>query len=123
MCCRLISHVRGISADSLTFSDRIMAGATAGLIQSPLRQAMDRIKSVMQVSNSTANRPSYRWSGACAVDLVRREGWRRGLFHGMSSVVLRDVAQFALYFATYDDIKSVLENVRLDNVRAACYLH
>jgi solute carrier family 25 carnitine/acylcarnitine transporter 20/29 len=89
----------------------ILAGIFTGFVQSPVRQVVERVKSVMQVIDSPGGRSPYAWSGACVVDLVRKEGFRNGLFQGTSSVVLREVPQFGTYYCTYEFVKKIgLEN-------------
>ena len=47
----------------------------------------------------------YKWSGSCALELVRKEGIMGGLFQGMGSVLLREVPQFAVYYPWYEFAK------------------
>jgi hypothetical protein len=35
------------------------------------------------------------------MDLVRKEGLKNGLFRGMTSLVSREVPQFAIYYPSY----------------------
>lgn len=82
-------------------------------MQSPARQIVERIKSVMQIREAQGGKSPYSWSGACAVDLVRKEGLKNGLFQGMSSVVLREVPQFAVYYPCYEFCKELYSKVFL----------
>ena len=82
--------------------DQCLAGAFTGVVQTPLRQIIERIKSVMQVREGLPGKSLYSWSGACLVDLIRREGIVNGLFQGTGSVLLREVPQFAAYYPTYE---------------------
>ena len=86
----------------LTLMDQSIAGGFTGVVQTPLRQVIERIKSVMQVREGLPGKSLYTWSGACLVDLVRREGLVNGLFQGTGSVLLREVPQFAAYYPTYE---------------------
>ena len=85
-------------------------------MQSPFRQVMERVKSVMQIREATdlkyAGKAAYSWTGSCALQLVREEGWRYGLFRGYSSVLLREVPQFAVYYPTYEYCKGKYSEVR-----------
>ena len=47
-------------------------------------------------------RSPYTWSGSCAVELVRKQGFVNGLFQGMGSVFLREIPQFAVYYPWYE---------------------
>jgi hypothetical protein len=62
---------------------------------------MERVKSVMQVREGSHHKAPYSWSGACLMDLVRKEGLKNGLFRGMTSLVSREVPQFAIYYPSY----------------------
>jgi hypothetical protein len=62
---------------------------------------MERIKSVMQVREGASHKAPYSWSGACLIDLVQKEGFKNGLFRGMTSLVYREVPQFAVYYPSY----------------------
>jgi solute carrier family 25 carnitine/acylcarnitine transporter 20/29 len=87
------------------------AGAITGLIQSPFRQVFERIKSVMQVKEFQNGKCMYSWSGACAVELVKKEGVKIGLFQGFNSVLLREIPQFAVYYPSYEYFKKLYSNV------------
>jgi len=82
-----------------------IAGAYTGFLQSPARQVFERVKSVMQIKEREGKKSYYRWSGECAVDLIRKEGIIAGLFRGFSSTVLREVPQFAIYYPSYEFFK------------------
>jgi hypothetical protein len=62
---------------------------------------MERIKSVMQVRESASHKAPYTWSGACLMGLIQKEGFINGLFRGMTSLVYREVPQFAVYYPSY----------------------
>lgn len=88
-----------------------LAGAFAGLLQSPTRQIVERVKSVMQVREIAGGKCQYSWSGACAADLVRSYGVRHGLFQGFNSVLLREIPQYAIYYPSYAFFKNYYEQV------------
>lgn len=111
--CRFLSEYRGKTIDTLSYLDLTMAGAYTGVVQAPVRQVMERIKSVMQIREVKGGLSPYRWSGSCLVDLVRKEGWRNGLFQGMSSVFLREVPQFAIYYPAYEFFKLLYTEVSI----------
>lgn len=85
-----------------------LAGAITGLVQTPVRQVVERVKSVMQVHETSAGKQAYKWSGECFVELIRKEGIRNGLFQGMSSVLLREIPQFSVYYPCYEFTKKSL---------------
>lgn len=91
--------------------EQTIAGAFTGLAQSPVRQVMERIKSVMQVRETQAHKAPYTWSGACFMELVKHQGVVRGLFQGMSSLVIREIPQFAVYYPSYHIFKNIFSQV------------
>ena len=101
--CRGLSTWRGLDhVSQLTLLDQSLAGAFTGVVQTPIRQVIERVKSVMQVREGLPGKSLYSWSGACLVDLIRREGMVNGLFQGTGSVLLREIPQFAAYYPTYE---------------------
>lgn len=106
--CRVISQYKQHDVAKISLGDMAIAGALTGLFQTPIRQVVERIKSVMQVRETTAGKQAYKWSGECFVELIRTEGVRKGLFQGMSPVLLREVPQFAVYYPCYEFTKGAL---------------
>lgn len=101
--CRTLANYYGKDTTALSFLDLTMAGAYTGFMQSPVRQVVERVKSVMQVRElTTGGKSPYSWSGRCLVELVKKEGICNGLFQGMSSVMLREIPQFAVYYPAYE---------------------
>eukprot|EP00752_Nemacystus_decipiens_P004844 g4408.t1 len=98
----------GGGAGELTLWEMGAAGLFAGIVNSPLRTTFERVKTVMQVRRGQEGRAPYSWSGACAVDLVRKEGVAMGLFRGMGSTALREAPQQAVYFPVYAVTKAYL---------------
>ncbi|CAM9252811.1 unnamed protein product [Phaeothamnion confervicola] len=96
------------AACQLMVGEMTASGAFAGAVQAPVRQVFERVKAVMQVRHSAAGQSPYRWSGDCLVQLVRSEGWKMGLFRGLSSTMAREVPQFAVYYPAYELAKRAL---------------
>jgi len=134
--CRVISSYKVQDIKDLTFWDTMLAGAYTGVVQTPVRQVVDRFKGVMQIREREGGKSPYSWTGACAgksnslfycidapsspcldaphdsvVDLIRKEGWRNGLFQGMNSTLLRELPQFAVYYPTYEVCKVLYKEV------------
>lgn len=109
--CRLISEYKKVDVSSLGYSDLALAGAYTGTLQSPARQIVERVKSVMQIREAQGGKTPYSWSGPCLVDLIRKEGVRNGVFQGFSSVLLREVPQFAIYYPSYEYCKTLYSQV------------
>ena len=108
----MIAEAKNKSLKSLSYGDMTMAGAYTGVVQTPVRQVVERIKSVMQIREAAGGKSAYKWSGACFVELIRKEGWRNGLFQGMSSVFLREVPQFAIYYPAYEFFRKLYSEVQ-----------
>ena len=109
--CRSIAEYRNVARDQLTYNDLFLAGAYTGVVQAPVRQVVERIKSVMQIREAQGGKSPYSWSGACVADLVRKEGIRNGLFQGFHSVMLREIPQFAVYYPCYEYCKTWFSEV------------
>lgn len=62
----------------------------------------------MQIREAQGGKTPYSWSGPCLVDLIRKEGLRNGVFQGFSSVLIREVPQFAIYYPSYEYCKTLL---------------
>ena len=54
------------------------------------------------VIDSPGGKSFHKWSGSCFIELIRKEGITGGLFRGMTSVLLREVPQFAVYYPWYE---------------------
>lgn len=109
--CRILASRKQVEVSQLGYLDLFLAGCYTGVVQSPARQLVERIKSVMQVHERSGGKSPYSWSGACAYHLWKTEGIRVGLFQGFSSVLLREVPQFAVYYPCYEYSKKVFAKV------------
>ena len=96
--CKKLKEVHKTSTN--TDMDLAFAGALTGLVQSPARAIMERIKSVMQVHEKKNYTTPFKWSGECLHYIIRNQGLK-GLFQGFSSVLVREIPQFAIYYPTY----------------------
>lgn len=88
-----------------------LSGAAAGLFSSFVRGPAERLKTVQQVVDCERGR--YSSAVSTATTLVREHGVARGLFQGTGATIVREIPQCAVYFLTYDHIKSAC-------VRAFC---
>ncbi len=109
--CRTIAQYSGKDPQALSYGELFAAGAFTGVMQTPVRQVVERVKGVMQIREMQGGKSPYKWSGSCFVDLIRKEGWRNGLFQGMSSVFLREVPQFAIYYPAYEFFRDLYSEV------------
>eukprot|EP01006_Ploeotia_vitrea_P060988 TRINITY_DN76994_c0_g1_i1.p1 TRINITY_DN76994_c0_g1~~TRINITY_DN76994_c0_g1_i1.p1 ORF type:complete len:290 (-),score=-11.62 TRINITY_DN76994_c0_g1_i1:16-885(-) len=109
--CKYISNYKNIDVNNLTLIDMTLAGGFAGACQSPVRQIMERCKSVMQVSESLTGKSKYTSTLHCFIQLIRNEGLKYGLFRGYSSVLLREIPQFAVYYPIYEYTKILYSKI------------
>ena len=121
--CRTIAELRNKPRTSLSYSDLFLAGAFTGIVQTPVRQVVERIKGVMQVREINGGKSPYKWSGSCFIELVKKEGWRNGLFQGMSSVFLREVPQFAIYYPAYAYFRELYSEVIYISIISFIFLY
>uniref|UniRef100_A0A061S4Y8 Solute carrier family 25 (Mitochondrial carnitine/acylcarnitine transporter), member 20/29 n=1 Tax=Tetraselmis sp. GSL018 TaxID=582737 RepID=A0A061S4Y8_9CHLO len=87
-----------------TTAEALFAGAMAGFCSSFVRGPAERVKTVLQANGAA----SWKNKGtlACARELVRRHGFVDGLFTGTGATIAREIPQMALYFLTYETVKS-----------------
>ncbi|OUS42316.1 mitochondrial carrier domain-containing protein [Ostreococcus tauri] len=81
-----------------------LTGAFAGLVSSFVRGPAERLKTVQQVIDCDSGR--YRSATSTALTLVKEHGVVRGLFTGTGATIAREIPQCAVYFLTYDKVKS-----------------
>lgn len=77
-----------------------LAAATAGLALSCVLSPAELVKCRLQLG---AADPLHCYSGPldCLRQLLREEGWRRGLGRGLGATMAREVPGNAIYFSTY----------------------
>jgi len=106
---RELARVRWRSGGGPDHAALFAAGSTAGLVQSPLMTAVERVKIKLQVQRSdggAARGGGGRYAGPvdCAAQLLKRGGLR-SLFAGFAPTVCREVPSYGLYFMAYEDLK------------------
>ena len=82
----------------------MLSGAAAGLTSSFVRGPAERLKTVQQVVDCESGR--FKSAYSTALTLTREHGVYRGLFTGTGATIAREIPQCAVYFLTYDVIKS-----------------
>jgi len=82
----------------------VLSGAAAGLTSSFVRGPAERLKTVQQVVDCESGR--FKSTYSTAMTLAREHGVYRGLFTGTGATIAREIPQCAVYFLTYDVIKS-----------------
>jgi len=82
----------------------MVAGSTAGLLQSFIASPAELIKVRLQVARGHSS-PLYKGNMECA-QYLWRTGGLRGLYRGFGITALRDTPAFGVYFWTYDQCKN-----------------
>lgn len=80
------------------------SGALAGLTSSFVRGPAERLKTVQQVVDCESGR--YRSALSTAMTLTREHGVIKGIFTGTGATIAREIPQCAVYFLTYDTMKT-----------------
>lgn len=88
--------------------EELAIGANAGLFSSFVRSPIERVKTVMQIRNSSVTKAPYSNSISCAFNLVKDHGFRAGLYEGVGSTIAREVPQYLFYFIVYEHVKKTL---------------
>ncbi|XP_033209402.1 mitochondrial basic amino acids transporter-like [Belonocnema kinseyi] len=74
-----------------------LAGASAGLAQTPICSPMELAKTRIQLqSSNTFSGPLH-----CLKDIYRRKGFK-GVFSGLGITFLREIPSYGIYFFTYE---------------------
>jgi len=100
-------QISGKSVDdtSVRTSELVAAGAVAGFTQTFIRTPVEQIKTVMQARTRVGALSPYKSSLHCAVDVIRTEGIYVGLYRSLNATMLREVPQYAMYYASYELLK------------------
>ncbi|XP_053596008.1 mitochondrial basic amino acids transporter [Microplitis demolitor] len=88
-----------IIKDPENLSSHFLAGAIAGLAQSPVTSPLELAKMRLQLQDSS--NPTYSGPVSCLKDIYRNHGIH-GIFRGFWITTLRDVPSLGFYFATYE---------------------
>lgn len=80
-------------------SAHFLAGASAGIAQTPVCSPIELAKTRLQLQSPTGN--GYSGPMHCLVHIYRREGYR-GLFKGLGITFLREAPSYGAYFLTYE---------------------
>ncbi|KAJ6768703.1 NICOTINAMIDE ADENINE DINUCLEOTIDE TRANSPORTER 1 CHLOROPLASTIC [Salix koriyanagi] len=91
------------------------AGASAGAIAATFMCPLDVIKTRLQVHGLP---PGSGQGGSIIISslqhIVKTEGFK-GLYRGLSPTILALLPNWAVYFATYEQLKGILSNVSGDS--------
>ncbi|XP_011309823.1 mitochondrial basic amino acids transporter-like [Fopius arisanus] len=83
-------------------STHFLAGAAAGLVQSPVAAPLELTKTRMQLqSQGSSQRSSYGGPLECLKHIYRHSGLA-GVFRGLGITALREAPSYGIYFFTYE---------------------
>ncbi|XP_043505774.1 mitochondrial basic amino acids transporter-like [Polistes fuscatus] len=99
----IIFGVYGQSQKHMSDKDRLsyhfVAGAMAGIAQSPISSLIELAKTRMQLQSSTNK--TFSGPMKCLKHIYKKEGFR-GVFNGLGITFLREAPSFGTYFLTYE---------------------
>lgn len=94
-----------VAEDELTFTQHMVAGAVAGMVEHLAMFPLDTVKTRMQAvphgGASIAHAMNYGTMRAAVSTVLRQEGLR-GLYRGVNAMALGAGPAHAFYFATYE---------------------
>lgn len=102
-------NVQRHSSNPNSYTSHLVAGSTAGLIQSVICSPMELAKTRLQLQVNRIGAAKFNGPTQCLSYIYRCEGIR-GVFKGLGATALRDVPGFATYFVSYE----YLINLRKD---------
>jgi len=85
----------------LTIAQTFNAGLVAGLMTTVIMAPGERIKCLLQMQTDPKNQ-KYKGAMDCARQILKEEGFTRGLYRGTCATMLRDVPASGAYFAGYE---------------------
>lgn len=86
----------------------VVSGGAAGMTSAVVRAPIERVKTVMQTAEGSGGRAAFSGGLSCGAHLVRTAGVA-SLFKGLTSTMLREVIQFAMYYPAYTVMKGYAE--------------
>lgn len=99
----IVFGVYGHTQRHLTESDRLssyfLAGAFAGIAQTPVCSPIELAKTRLQLQSG--NNPRFSGPLECLRHIYKQEGIR-GVFKGLNITLLREAPSYGVYFATYE---------------------
>ncbi|KAF7996324.1 hypothetical protein HCN44_001956 [Aphidius gifuensis] len=97
------AQVQKSNVDSSNLSTHFLAGAIAGLAQSPIASPLELAKTRMQLQSNSNDDSIKKYTGAihCLRDIYKRNGLN-GIFNGLGITALRETPSFGIYFLTYE---------------------
>lgn len=107
----IVFGVYGNTHKSLTEPDHLgshfLAGASAGLAQTPVCSPIELAKTRLQLQSSSQIR--YAGPLECLKYIYRQEGMR-GVFRGLGVTFLREAPSYGIYFFTYEALTRSIHN-------------
>ena len=78
-------------------SSHFLAGASAGLAQTPVCSPIELAKTRIQLQSSN----TFSGPLPCLKDIYRKKGLK-GIFNGLGITFLREIPSYGIYFFTYE---------------------
>lgn len=98
------AQVQKYTVNPSNLSTHFLAGAIAGLAQSPIASPLELAKTRMQLQSSTCkNNKNYTGAIHCLRDIYKHAGIT-GIFNGLGITALRETPSFGIYFLTYETL-------------------
>lgn len=100
-------------ADPASLSSHFLAGALAGIAQSPICSPIELAKTRMQLRSS-----STQFAGPidCLRHTYKHEGYR-GIFKGLGITLLREAPSFGVYFVVYEALTKTTNDLPVSTTR------
>eukprot|EP00033_Pygsuia_biforma_P001551 GCRY01001750.1.p1 GENE.GCRY01001750.1~~GCRY01001750.1.p1 ORF type:complete len:372 (-),score=104.59 GCRY01001750.1:386-1501(-) len=86
---------------------QLLTGATAGVLAQTLLYPVDTVRRRMQMTGALRQATGYPTALSCFVRTLRNEGFV-ALYRGVGIAVLKAVPGAAVYYTTYDNVKTFL---------------
>lgn len=111
------AQVQKWSLNQNNLSTHFLAGAIAGLAQSPISSPLELVKTRLQLQDNHSGKDGKKMLGAvdCLRDIYRRAGLK-GIFKGFGITTLREAPGFGLYFCTYEALTRTNSNQPISTI-------
>eukprot|EP00941_MAST-03F_sp_MAST-3F-sp1_P001581 g1581.t1 len=97
----------GVGSSSI--KTQFLAGTFSGMCSTLVTTPCDLVKTLMAMQTGAKHESRFRNSIHCALE-VWRSGGLRGLYHGWTITLIRDIPSSALYFISYDESKKMMDS-------------
>jgi solute carrier family 25 (mitochondrial carnitine/acylcarnitine transporter), member 20/29 len=91
----------------LTLPEYYLAGAFAGIANSPLSNPIENVRIRLQTQPHEASKRLFNGPLDCIKKLIAADGLRRGLFRAQTVTVLREIQAYGVWFLTFEYLMSL----------------